>query len=959
MRSIILGCHQMSNSVLQGLYPEFAFCGWSESQLDACNECLRTWRTVADCSGYVPTHIVKLIEDSLPKPLEYLPSDYASGPHIKVLLIYQRHDIGSRGLPLDRNGLQVSFRLFRGGCGIVTDVAFLLACMINGLDQDGEHPGLATLSYCTSADYCIGYMIFASVSDSWFDRARTTPMFEVQVGPTDTFVATWPLYDDCLSTEALIRVTMNDIDLREEMFDASSAYFTFLLVTIIGDCSAKCGWVLIHCLLMYGCNCTAAVEIKSQSVDMRRVSLLDYLVPRDPVCREPLGKVSHGKRTTPLAKRPVVLSKLRSDLRYGLCSDDEFEIGREFEPVGLNALHRLRAFDHEITYGPSLGMTRMFRWNRANLLGLHPPMERTPAGYEQPCLNNYVVLCRNATAAFDPSMFYSAISRNFLTSECGICSSSGTFQSLVTFSTPYSAFTILADFFVVDDLGEYNTVIGLQIWRSCERLSCTEFPLALPRIQSTICSPLPPLLSHVPLGPGPSTRCTVQAALTDGLVTTVMESSVAASQSGHLETIASPSSESLLHASLLRKSVTGIRCSVFVEDMVLFSRTGSLMFGHLGLLSYTIFLLGNVSMSETAMTIAVLLQLSKSVDLPMEKLKLMLESNVHVASHTLSGSMELFLHPAGSGLCRLPALLRYTKKKVNNEAQEKRKMHGKGKSLKRYLRKQRKNVIDPAAVAIRAKIEKQKAVRKAEIHKAKYGDEPQEKSSALDRFKRDEGLEDKDEDEILRRAQERIQRVRERKAAEAARKEAEEKAARAAAARRQAVQEARERALRAQQQEEAVTERRRVLAAAATARSRRGTSPSEVSASPRRPVVEISKVRSKDKGKAKAQPVGEDPDDGDDGDNDNDEDKRAPCKQCRSKKISCQMQAGKRSSIICKPCHDAKVRCSYSTRPFTVKREGGSNPTGERLAVLESQMAQLLADNRQLREGQQDKGKRP
>ncbi|GAW09018.1 hypothetical protein LENED_011140 [Lentinula edodes] len=48
----------------------------------------------------------------------------------------------------------------------------------------------------------------------------------------------------------------------------------------------------------------------------------------------------------------------------------------------------------------------------------------------------------------------------------------------------------------------------------------------------------------------------------------------------------------------------------------------------------------------------------------------------------------------------------------------------------------------------------------------------------------------------------------------------------------------------------------------------------------------------------------------------------------------------------------AKVRCSYSGRPSTVKREGGSNPTGERLAVLESQVAQLLADNRQLRDGQ-------
>ncbi|KAJ3912888.1 hypothetical protein F5877DRAFT_84347 [Lentinula edodes] len=73
---------------------------------------------------------------------------------------------------------------------------------------------------------------------------------------------------------------------------------------------------------------------------------------------------------------------------------------------------------------------------------------------------------------------------------------------------------------------------------------------------------------------------------------------------------------------------------------------------------------------------------------------------------------------------------------------------------------------------------------------------------------------------------------------------------------------------------------------------------------------------------------------------------------CWSKKISYQMQAGKRSSVICKPCHDAKVRCSYSGQPSTVKQEGGGKPTGEQLAVLESQMAQLLADNQQFREGQ-------
>ncbi|KAE9384935.1 WD40 repeat-like protein, partial [Gymnopus androsaceus JB14] len=73
------------------------------------------------------------------------------------------------------------------------------------------------------------------------------------------------------------------------------------------------------------------------------------------------------------------------------------------------------------------------------------------------------------------------------------------------------------------------------------------------------------------------------------------------------------------------------------------------------------------------------------------------------------------------------------KRKEDREEREKRKMHRKGKSMKRYLRKQRKNIIDPAAVseigvfllrpsldhwptylpflqvAIRAKLEKQKA----------------------------------------------------------------------------------------------------------------------------------------------------------------------------------------------------------------------------------------------------------
>ncbi|KAJ3872214.1 hypothetical protein F5051DRAFT_445392 [Lentinula edodes] len=128
-------------------------------------------------------------------------------------------------------------------------------------------------------------------------------------------------------------------------------------------------------------------------------------------------------------------------------------------------------------------------------------------------------------------------------------------------------------------------------------------------------------------------------------------------------------------------------------------------------------------------------------------------------------------------------------------------------------------------------------------------------------------------------------------------------------------------------------ESRRLMAEAATTRSQRGTSPSEMSISPQRPVVELRRAaKSKGKGKAPGQPVSGDPDDSDD-DDDNEED-QVPCEWCKSKKLPCQMQAGKRSSII--------------WRPTTSKQqEGGS---GECIAVMESQMAQSLADLQALRE---------
>ncbi|KIY50221.1 BING4CT-domain-containing protein [Fistulina hepatica ATCC 64428] len=71
------------------------------------------------------------------------------------------------------------------------------------------------------------------------------------------------------------------------------------------------------------------------------------------------------------------------------------------------------------------------------------------------------------------------------------------------------------------------------------------------------------------------------------------------------------------------------------------------------------------------------------------------------------------------------------------EAREKKKMRGKGKSLKRFLRKQRKNVVDPKAVAVRAKLQKlrEEQLRKATAASSKHIESPVVKPSALDRFK--------------------------------------------------------------------------------------------------------------------------------------------------------------------------------------------------------------------------------
>ncbi|KAJ3858224.1 hypothetical protein EV359DRAFT_88063 [Lentinula novae-zelandiae] len=185
----------------------------------------------------------------------------------------------------------------------------------------------------------------------------------------------------------------------------------------------------------------------------------------------------------------------------------------------------------------------------------------------------------------------------------------------------------------------------------------------------------------------------------------------------------------------------------------------------------------------------------------------------------------------------------------------------------------------------------------------------------------------------LERARERKRQAKEKKKAEEeAKRRAEEEAARRAAEEEEKRREETARATNARQVEEEAAEKRRRIAAAAVAQSRRGPSPGEATTSARRVEVEIPRVV-KGKASQRKETSGGDLDDGDDSKNDDEEDKeRAPCERCYNKKITCLEQ----------------VKCSYSGRPVQARREGG--PSGERMAVMESQMAQLLANNWALRE---------
>ncbi|GAB6024042.1 DNA polymerase delta subunit 4 [Chamberlinius hualienensis] len=82
----------------------------------------------------------------------------------------------------------------------------------------------------------------------------------------------------------------------------------------------------------------------------------------------PSSKLQHGKLITKLKQH--VADDGKQDVEY----PNEHEEKEVKTKVSAADLDVLREFDLNLEYGPCIGITRMERWNRAQKLGLDPPL---------------------------------------------------------------------------------------------------------------------------------------------------------------------------------------------------------------------------------------------------------------------------------------------------------------------------------------------------------------------------------------------------------------------------------------------------------------------------------------------------------------------------------------------------------------------------------------------------------
>ncbi|KAH7687125.1 DNA polymerase delta subunit 4 protein [Dioscorea alata] len=78
-----------------------------------------------------------------------------------------------------------------------------------------------------------------------------------------------------------------------------------------------------------------------------------------------------SKKRSGKARAGVSLGAGDSAQNPALVAHGSFDLHDEYDEMEV----KLRQFDMDMKYGPCLGLTRLERWNRAESMGLHPPLE--------------------------------------------------------------------------------------------------------------------------------------------------------------------------------------------------------------------------------------------------------------------------------------------------------------------------------------------------------------------------------------------------------------------------------------------------------------------------------------------------------------------------------------------------------------------------------------------------------
>ncbi|KAJ3897496.1 hypothetical protein F5879DRAFT_995949 [Lentinula edodes] len=332
----------------------------SRAHLKSCNYVVRQWLDRLSSPSFhddLPAKMIQEFVQSLPISTALTPYS-GNGIDMEVLMIFQtlRNWQNVRGVPTHTD-IVMPFKMHSTGAMGIFNIGFLLCNIYRSFISDGESKvEICALSFKIGIDYGVGFAAFAGVSPAWIERAETTPMFDVVPGLTETFVMTWPLCRDDLSTTQCVHHTLKE-SRSTPLTNADCGFFSYNAVFVsVKDKTSKSNT-----------SSTETYEtMKRPLMTPDNRDIKQYLHIKDHVegTRRLKKRRLNSIRHVPIEPKPRIAEDgAANSFWFPFC----------YESSNIVVLNELLKFDNDATYGPGAGSTRLERYKRALLLGLHPP----------------------------------------------------------------------------------------------------------------------------------------------------------------------------------------------------------------------------------------------------------------------------------------------------------------------------------------------------------------------------------------------------------------------------------------------------------------------------------------------------------------------------------------------------------------------------------------------------------